>query len=359
MKRMRWRLGLLLSVFLLGCAPLAVPAGPRQAEPTITEEALVTFDGTLLPLHAWRPAESGADGNGMADDGVRAVILALHGFNDYGNFFASAGAFLAERGIASYAYDQRGFGSTANRGLWPGTRALTMDVKAAVQALRQRHPGAPLYILGESMGGAVATVSLTRPGAPDVDGVILSAPAVWGRSTMPWYQTAVLWVTAHTVPGMTLSGQGLKIIPSDNVEMLRALSRDPLVIKKTRIDAVFGLVNLMDEALAAAPALDRRALILYGERDELVPKEPVRQFLADLPAAADASRRVAIYENGYHMLLRDLQAETVWTDIAAWIADASQPLPSGSDARVTARGTCRLWSLCDKVQPDPAYDVAG
>jgi hypothetical protein len=68
---------------------------------------------------------------------------------------------------------------------------------------------------------------------------------------------------------------------------------------------------------------------------------------------------VAIYENGYHMLLRDLQAETVWTDIAAWIADASQPLPSGSDARVTARGTCRLWNLCDKVPPDPAYDVAG
>ena len=354
MRHRRWRLGLLLAVFLAGCAPLAVPAGPRQAEPTIADGALATYDGTLLPLHAWLPADNGAD-----DEGVRAVILALHGFNDYGNFFASAGAFLGERGIASYAYDQRGFGSTANRGLWPGTRALTADAKAAAQALSRRHPGVPLYILGESMGGAVATLAVTDRDAPDVDGVILSAPAVWGRSTMPWYQTAALWLTAHTVPGMTLTGRGLKIIPSDNIEMLRALSRDPLVIKNTRIDSVFGLDNLMDAALAAAPALDRRALILYGERDELIPKEPVRQFLGDLPPAGNASRRVAIYEDGYHMLLRDLQAETVLIDIAAWIADATQPLPSGSDARVTASGACRVWSLCDNVQADPAHEVAG
>lgn len=363
----RSRLGLLLGIFLFGCAPMAVPAGPRQAEPSVAESAiaeqtLAAYDGTRLPLHAWLPADS--DGNGDADGNseggrVRAVVLALHGFNDYGNFFAAAGAFLAEQGIASYAYDQRGFGMTANRGLWPGTEALIADAKAAVEALRRRHPGVPLYILGESMGGAVATVTLTRPDPPAVDGVILSAPAVWGRSTMPWYQTAALWLTAHTVPAMTLTGRGLKIIPSDNIEMLRALSRDPLVIKKTRVDAVFGLVNLMDEALAAAPALEARALILYGERDELVPKEPVRQFLADLPPAGSTSRRVAIYENGYHMLLRDLQAETVWADIAAWIADAGRPLPSGSDARVTASGTCRLWSLCDKVQAAPAVEGAG
>jgi alpha-beta hydrolase superfamily lysophospholipase len=346
--------GLLLIAVLAGCAPVALPAGSRQTEPAIADQILRTFDGVSLPLHVWLPTANGADGKKL-----KAVVLALHGFNDYGNFLAAAGAFFAERGIASYAYDQRGFGMTGNRGIWPGTATLTADAKAAIHALRRRHPGVPLYILGESMGGAVATLTVTGRDAPEVDGVILSAPAVWGWSTMPWYQTAALWLTAHTVPGMTLTGQGLKIIPSDNIEMLRALSRDPLVIKKTRVDAVFGLVTLMDEALAAAPKLDRHALILYGERDEIVPKEPMRQFLADLPATGGGSRRVAIYENGYHMLLRDLQAETVWTDIAAWITDREQPLPSGSDARATASGACRFWNLCDKVQANPALEAAG
>ena len=354
MKHRRRRFGLLLIAVLAGCAPLALPAGPPNAQPELSESGFKTFDGLELPLHVWLPENAGDE-----DEGVKAVILALHGFNDYGNFFAAAGRFLAERGVASYAYDQRGFGMTRNRGIWPGTDSLKADAAAAVRALRRRHPDIPIYILGESMGGAVATLTVTGPDAPEVDGVILSAPAVWGRSTMPWYQTAALWLSAHTVPGMTLTGRGLRIVPSDNVEMLRALSRDPLVIKKTRIDAVFGLVNLMDAALAAAPNLDRRVLILYGERDELIPKEPVRQFLADLPEAGDATRRVVIYENGYHMLLRDLQAETVWADIAAWIADAREPLPSGSDARVTASEACRLWSLCDKVQAAPANESAG
>jgi len=41
---------------------------------------------------------------------------------------------------------------------------------------------------------------------------------------------------------------------------------------------------------------------------------------------------VALYENGWHMLLRDLQAETVLNDIVAWITDPSAELPSGAVA---------------------------
>lgn len=153
----------------------------------------------------------------------------------------------------------------------------------------------------------------------NVNGVILSAPAVWGRATMPWYQTTALWISAHTVPGITLTGQGLKIIPSDNTEMLRALGRDPLVIKETRIDTLYGLTGLMDAALAASPMLDLPSLILYGEHDEIIPREPTDRMLATLPRGDKGQHKVVFYKNGYHMLLRDLQAEKVWSDIAEWI----------------------------------------
>ena len=55
------------------------------------------------------------------------------------------------------------------------------------------------------------------------------------------------------------------------------------------------------------------------------------QMFRQFPEAGRDRRRVAVYESGYHMLLRDLQAETVWTDIAAWIGDRASPLPSGAD----------------------------
>jgi alpha-beta hydrolase superfamily lysophospholipase len=332
---------LLAALSLSGCAaPEVISAGPARAEPAVVGDALRVGDGAELPLQAWLPAEPPS-----------RVILALHGFNDYGNFFAAAGTYLAARGIASYAYDQRGFGRAPNRGLWPGAAALTGDAAAAVRAIRQRHPGLPLYLLGESMGGAVAMMALTGPDAPAVEGVILVAPAVWGRETMPWIQTASLWVAAHTLPGLKLSGRGLGVRPSDNREMLQALGRDPWIIKETRVDAIYGLVGLMDQALAASGTLRTPALILYGRRDELVPAEPVRRMLERLPDDSSGSHRIAIYANGYHMLLRDLQAEAVWEDLAAWIADSGAPLPSGADRAAAA--TCRPWSLCDKVPATP------
>ena len=215
-----------LSVLASACAPLVKPAGPPAVEPVVNAGTIVADDGASLPLHAWPP--EGAEPS--------AVILGVHGFNDYGRFLDAPATWLAARGIATYAYDQRGFGRAANRGLWPGTETLARDLKAAVRALRRRHPGVPLYVLGESMGGAVVMVAMAEPDPPDVDGVILVAPAVWGRETMPWYQTAALWTAAHTVPWKTATGRGLGIRPSDNMEMLRAFSRDPLVIKKTRFE---------------------------------------------------------------------------------------------------------------------------
>jgi alpha-beta hydrolase superfamily lysophospholipase len=113
--------------------------------------------------------------------------------------------------------------------------------------------------------------------------------------------------------------------------MLRALARDPLVIKETRVDAIKGLVDLMDQALASAPRLDEPTLLLYGKRDEIIPPEPIRRMIAALPQNGAARRRIAWYPGGYHMLLRDLDAAVVLRDIESWIADPTAPLPSGAD----------------------------
>jgi len=161
-----------------------------------------------------------------------------------------------------------------------------------------------------------------------MDGVVLVAPAVWGRRFMNPLQRAALWLFAHTIPWFTLTGQGLRITPSDNIEMLRRLGKDPKIIKRTRIDTLWGLVDLMDAALAAAPRIELPALVLYGLRDEVIPAGPTLEALGLL--SRDTTRR-GIYRGGYHMLLRDLKAKAAWGDIAAWIADRRKPLPSGAD----------------------------
>jgi alpha-beta hydrolase superfamily lysophospholipase len=335
----------ILMVGLLGgcaMAPLGDPhasAGiAAPAAPALAAHRLIVADGTALPLRQWLPAGE-----------PRAVVLALHGFNDYSNAFAAPGAAWARAGIATYAYDQRGFGGAPDRGHWAGAAQLAGDVGAAAALLRRRHPGVPLYLLGESMGGAVALLAATgRAGAPApaIDGVILVAPAVWGRQTMSLFERVGVWL-ADLMPSMTLSPDLLPVTyqASDNLAMLRAFSADPLVLKVARAEAISGLVDLMSAALTAGRRFDAPALILYGAHDEIVPREPMARFVDGLPARAAPRQTVAFYPRGYHMLLRDLGGALPTADIAAWIGDHAAALPSRADhdarARLTGRATPR------------------
>ncbi|NJO67661.1 MAG: alpha/beta hydrolase [Rhodospirillales bacterium] len=319
------------------CMPVVIPSGVASMPPEVSGERLIASDGTLLPLRSWQPADHRPP---------RAAIIALHGFNDYSKFFGEAGAWFAERGITSYAFDQRGFGESPMRGYWAGKAAMADDLASAIIAVRKRHPETPIYLLGESMGGAVVMVLMARPDPPPVNGIILLAPAIWGRSSMPWYQTLALWLAAHTIPGGSLSGRGLGIRASDNIEMLRERGQDPLVIKQTRVDAVFGLVNLMDQAMAATPALSGRMLLLYGKNDQLIPQGAMVEMVTRLPVPAKGDHRLGFYPNGWHMLLHDLQRQTVWDDIAAFISDPEQPLPSGAEQEAALWAECAADARC-------------
>ena len=305
---------LLVCVIVAACAPVTAPLGLLDSAPAVARESFTTHDGLSLPLRRWEVANS------------RAVIVALHGMNDYSNAFDMPATAWAGEGITTYAYDQRGFGRAPHPGLWPGAEAMRRDLADCVAAVRTRHPGLPLFVLGESMGGAVVLTALASDRPLEADGIILVAPAVWSREDMPLPYRAALWLTAHTVPWMTLTGSGLKIWPSDNIPMLRKFSRDPLVIKATRTDAVRGLANLMDDARRAAGDLKNPPplLMLTGEKDQVIPRPPTEAVMHALKAHAPEKIEVHVYPKGYHMLLRDLEGPEVWQDVVTWI-DAHTP----------------------------------
>ena len=307
------RIALVFALLVLSaCAPAFAPSLDGGVTPKLTDDAIQVRDGTRLPLRRW-------EAQGV--DHPRAVIVGLHGMSDYSNALDMPAKVWARLGITTLAYDQRGFGLSANPGIWAGADAMRSDLTDAVAAARARYPGVPVFASGESMGGAVVLTALASADPPAVDGVILVAPAVWSRGDMPLTYRAALFLGAHLVPGMILSnnaaGKVVTIVPSDNVEMLRALGRDPLFQKKTRTDTLFGLVNLMDEARTAPQSMKSAPpiLFLYGANDQIIPAKPTQAVIAALGSQATVKR----YEHGYHMLLRDLEGESVDRDVADWI----------------------------------------
>ena len=332
-------------VFLAGagalataCTPLVQkPGAPGEgfAGPRLEPDALVSTDGTRLPLTVWTPAQGAP----------WAAVVALHGMNDYANAFHFAGEAWAAQGVATYAYDQRGFGRGPDRGVWGGEALMADDLRCACALTRARHPGAVLAVVGESMGGAVAIAASTAPGlpAPDCDRLVLSSPAVWGWGAQDPFSSAALWTLAHLAPGRELDAPdwlARRIHASDNMDELRAMGRDRNMVFSTRADATYGLVNLMQGARERIGRLPHpgRALYLYGAHDDLIPKHAAFFAAARLSAAGG---RTAYYPDGRHLLTRDLGRARVIADVAAYLRDPAAPLPSAPAPIPTRAGRVR------------------
>jgi len=310
---------------LAGCAVPRAEKPLPPVPPVVTDGAFTMADGQRLPYREWLPAGP-----------PRIVVLALHGIDDSRDAWEGPGPLLAAQGIAVIAPDERGFGATLDRGLWPGTPQMLADARAMALDLRARYPEARLYLMGESMGGAVLLALAGSPQAPPVDGYVFSAPAVWGRSEMNPFYRSLLWLADHTMPNLLLTGHGAGVVPTDNDAAWERLSRDPLTLTETRTSAVKGLVDLMDEALAAAGHLRAPALFLYGGHDALVPKNAMAAAWRKAAASGDADVRFAFYPEGYHLLQRDHEGPMVTADIAHWLEQPDAPLPSGAEARAQA-----------------------
>ena len=118
-------------------------------------------DGYRLPVSVWQSRGE-----------PQAIVMALHGFNDYRNAFEATGRALAVHGIVTYAYDQRGFGKTPVRGRWSSTEVMGRDLKTLIHLIKQKYPDPPLYLLGHSMGALHCTTFTSMrpqrlPGRPN------------------------------------------------------------------------------------------------------------------------------------------------------------------------------------------------
>jgi alpha-beta hydrolase superfamily lysophospholipase len=319
---MNRRLFLAGGLGLAGCAPISQHALLPPADfsgPGLLADAIVSFDGARLPLTAW-PSKTGDPW---------AVIVALHGMNDYAESFTLAGPFWAERGVTTYAYDQRGFGRGRGRGVWGGEGLMDADLRTACALARARHPHALIAVAGESMGGAVAITAFGSANAPDADRLVLLSPAVWGWREQSIPENVALWLTAHIAPASRIEPPSWltdHIQATDNLEILRKMSRDRNLIFATRTDAIYGLVGLMQDAQDEIGRVRAPLLYQYGAHDQIIPERAARHAVQKL----GPNGRSAFYADDWHLLNRDLGRNRVLTDALAFIKDPSAPLPSGA-----------------------------
>ena len=264
--------------------------------------------------------------NWEAEEDSNIIVLAIHGYNDYSNAFKEPAKIFSKHGISTYSFDLRGFGTNSSLGDWFELEVHCHDIKKIILDLKFKNPSKKIFLLGESMGAAISISLTNQIDELPLDGLILVAPAIWNFSESNYFKSLFLKFFSTILPKLKVSGKGIiKIRPSNNIEMLREYSNDPLVIGKPNLRSLHGVVNLMDQSFRDIKEYLLKpkfpTLLIIPMIDEIVPRKPLIKILKDTKVKKNFSKLInlEIYENNFHMILRDIDGNKITNDIKDWI----------------------------------------
>jgi alpha-beta hydrolase superfamily lysophospholipase len=321
----KWLKGTIVAIAALAAvAALAAFAGARPSvgdcQGNATAAGARTWsvraaDGNCLQAYEWKPAAAP----------VRAAIVLVHGIHDHPGRYATLAQSLVAKGIAVYAYDQRGHGASGGaRQRADSAVQLIGDAERVLAEATQRNPGAPLFLYGHSMGGLVAAhVAALDAAKPSLAGVVLSSAALVLPASASGGALVVVSILSRLAPGLGLEAVDEAQIVRDAAARTE-LARDPAILRDkvpvrtvdTILDGVVALQPLM-------PTIAVPLLILHGGGDRVTPPEGSRALAQ---RAGSKDKKLVVYDPALHSLLHEPEGPAVLDEIVAFVdARAGRP----------------------------------
>ncbi|XP_031532207.1 monoglyceride lipase isoform X3 [Vicugna pacos] len=255
---------------------------PEESSPRRTPQSvpyrelphLVNADGQYLFCRYWKPSGT-----------PRALVFVSHGAGEHCGRYDELARMLVGLGLLVFAHDHVGHGqSEGERMVVSDFQVFIRDVLQHVDLVQKDHPGLPVFLLGHSMGGAIAILTAAdRPG--HFSGMILISPLVLANPE----SATTFKVLAAKVLNLVLPNMSLGPIDSS------MLSRN--------------------KAEGSADRLcDSRGAYLLME------------------SAKSQDKTLKIYEGAYHVLHKELPEVTnsVFREINTWVSQRTVVAGTGS-----------------------------
>ncbi|MEU4331323.1 alpha/beta hydrolase [Nonomuraea dietziae] len=237
-------------------------------------------------------------------DQPRYVVILIHGHGEHIGRHEHVADRLVRHGAAVYGMDHVGHGKTeGDRALIEDFEDVVTDVHAVEERARRDHPGAPLVVIGHSMGGMIAARYAQLHGT-GLAALVLSGPVIG-----EWEVVSTL-LALDEDPGIPLDPAMLSRDPSVGA----AAAADPLVwhgpFKRPTLDAFAVALTTLAEGgtFGALPTL-----WVHGEDDQLVPSRGG----IDAVRGTDLSER--IHPGGRHEVFNETNKDEVLDDVTSFI----------------------------------------
>lgn len=270
------------------------------------ESKYIGFDGTRMFMAVYRPD----------DDKPRALLILLHGLGSHAGDFAEMGEYLAERGIAVFIPDLRGFGHYSGlKGHVMSFEEYIEDIQNLVMQVKDRYLNKITYLFGSSMGAINAVGYVTRY-PRTIDGLLLQSPGVSTRVNLGL--------------GLRIGLRFLSILnvkrffelnpdytdTSRNPETVQRHEKDPLRFERVTARFIVEMLSASKNGFQSASQIVLPILVQQGSEDKAVLPDRNKEFFDNLESA---DKTWELYDGLYHEIHEEPEREQVFGDLYNWL----------------------------------------
>jgi acylglycerol lipase len=267
------------------------------------ERTFESTGGVNIFMRSWKPEST-----------PRAVIALVHGFNAHSGYMIWPAEQFVANGFAAYALDLRGRGKSDGERFYVDQFSDYLDdVNGLVEIAREENPGLPIYVLGHSAGGVIAS-SYVFEHQDQIAGLVCESFAL--DVGLPNAAALLIKGISHITPHLHVFTLKNEIFSRDP-EAVAAMNNDPLIAnEKQPAETAAALIIGAETLRENMPRFTVPMFIIHGTDDKAT-RYQGSQYFYDNSGSED--KTLKLYEDGYHDLLNDTIKETVMADILAWV----------------------------------------
>jgi len=250
------------------------------------------------------------------DNDPRAAILLIHGLGEHSGRYEHVADHLTRRGFAVHALDHYGHGKSDGLAGYVERFSVYLDgVAALLEKVRDEHADQPLFLLGHSMGGLIASAFLLEQQAA-FQACVLSGPAIKSDQAPPGIVIALirlLSTLAPTLPLIQLDASGV----SRDQNVVEAYMKDPLV-HHGRLSArlISEMSAAMRNTLARASEISLPIIFMHGEADTLTSPSGSAEMFGKI---GSTDKTLKTYPGLFHEIFNEPEQDTVLADMSTWL----------------------------------------
>jgi acylglycerol lipase len=278
---------------------------PTEVQAEYREDQLEGVGGLKIFWRSWTPAEP------------KAVLVIAHGGAEHGGRYRYVVERLVPEGFAVYAIDHRGHGrSDGRRAQITRMACVVEDLDRLVRRANEEHPRLPLFLLGHSVGGCIATAYALEH-QDRLTGLVLSGP-VAAVEAAPLPLRLIAKAASVLTPDLGLLQVEAEGVSRDPAEVA-AYDGDPLVYRgKLPARTLQELADTIGRFPGEAPRITLPVVMQLGMADRIVPPQGGEALFERL---GSQDKTLHPYEGYFHEIYNEPPAERARAldDLAGWL----------------------------------------